>query len=140
MYTLIEWDGSRFEEVNHPCVEKPICIEKGLLFPLPMTTLAKHTQLIQKTQAYPFQEEEIINTFSPILSALHSLHKEGIVHGAITPQAVVFNHDAEVKLLYPGPKPHLPEQYAPSMVSDIEALGKMMLNLAIAHKNGDKKL
>jgi len=36
-----------------------------------------------------FNEEEIMNTFIPLIECLMFVHKNGIVHGGITPARIV---------------------------------------------------
>ncbi|CAM6001978.1 unnamed protein product [Sphagnum balticum] len=45
-----------------------------------------------------FSEEEILNTFLPVLECLNFIHRKGIVHGSVHPANVVVTEDEEVKL------------------------------------------
>lgn len=51
-----------------------------------------------------FREEEIINTIEPILKTLQDLHSLGETHGAVVPENIVIDGDANLKIYYPGIK------------------------------------
>jgi serine/threonine protein kinase len=45
-----------------------------------------------------FTEEEICNTFAPVIDCLNALHHNNIVHGALSPANIVVTHEDEIKL------------------------------------------
>ncbi|KAM3146893.1 hypothetical protein pb186bvf_001047 [Paramecium bursaria] len=45
-----------------------------------------------------WSEEELYNTFQACLAALKTLHDNNIIHGAISPQSIIFGQDQTVKL------------------------------------------
>ena len=87
------------QHISHPALVRPIVYNNGLLYPRGMSTL--ETELENRRRArvcLPFSEAEIINTFLPLLECLQFLHKEGVVHGAVTPSSIIFTEDQEIKM------------------------------------------
>jgi len=57
-----------------------------------MTSLQAETSKRMKSSAKQFYEEdELMNTFSPILQCIQYLHSKGVTHGSIYPENIIFN-------------------------------------------------
>ena len=45
-----------------------------------------------------YDEEEITNTFTPLIECLVFLHRNGIVHGEVSPANIIITDEQEIKL------------------------------------------
>lgn len=45
-----------------------------------------------------YEEEELVNTFTPVLQCLQYLHSKGVTHGSLCPENIVFNEEGDVML------------------------------------------
>lgn len=84
---------------NHPSLVRPIRYSNGLLYPKQKSSLK--TEIENRKRAFtavPFSEEEIVNTFLPIIQCLIFLHGQEVIHGALTSSNVVITEEEDVKL------------------------------------------
>lgn len=56
-----------FQPISHPNIQTPTVFENGILYPLPLTTLAKQIANLSQNPTYSVPEDEIINTFIPVI-------------------------------------------------------------------------
>lgn len=71
----------------------------GLLYPKGLSTL--EIELENRKKAYKivnYSEEEILNTFVPVLECIAFLHAQGQVHGAVCPSNILVTEDQEIKI------------------------------------------
>jgi serine/threonine protein kinase len=85
--------------LSHPSLVRPIRYSNGLLYPKEKSSL--RTEIENRRRAFsvlPFSEEEIVNTFLPIIECLSFLHGQEVVHGALSSSNIVITDEEDVKL------------------------------------------
>jgi serine/threonine protein kinase len=88
-----------------------------------------------------FHEEEITNTFLPVIECLAALHQNNLVHGALSPASIVVTHEDEIRLRdwLVAPKENI--YYFNKSRNDIKkeddwiALGQILIQAATLKKN-----
>lgn len=85
--------------LSHPSLVRPIRYSNGLLYPKQKSSLK--TEIENRKRAFsilPFSEEEIVNTFLPVIQCLTFLHGQEVVHGALSSSNIVITEEQDVKL------------------------------------------
>lgn len=85
--------------ISHPALLKPIRYNNGLLYAKEKSTL--ETEIENRKRGYNiihFNEEEIFNTFTPVIECIASLHQNNIIHGALSPASIIITQEDEVKV------------------------------------------
>lgn len=85
--------------ISHSVLIRPMVYNSGLLYPKGISTLEVELENRKRAHnAFTYSEEEIKNTFYPLLECLSFLHGKGIVHGCVSPHNVIITEDEEIKM------------------------------------------
>jgi serine/threonine protein kinase len=85
--------------IVHPVLLKPIRYNNGLLYAKEKSTL--ETEIENRKRGYNivhFNEEEIFNTFTPVIECIAALHQNNLIHGALSPASIVITDEDEIKV------------------------------------------
>lgn len=131
-FNLAETD-LRLHSLHHPVLLRGAPFNRGVLYPKEDSDLQLEIQQRRRSfRMEHFSEEEIANTFLPLLRCLHLLHQEGQAHRSVSLQNIVIV-EGEVRLrdwlaVVPGRQTGEKKLESDDKEEDLLALGRCMLN------------
>jgi serine/threonine protein kinase len=45
-----------------------------------------------------YEEDELVNTFTPIIECICYIHQKGLIHSSISPKNIIFDEEGDVML------------------------------------------
>lgn len=82
-----------------PELLRPIKYSQGVLYHKEKSTLQSELEVRRRAHTIiPFSQEEIVNTFEPIIKCLLRIHDLNIIFGLLSPSNIILTEEGEVML------------------------------------------